>query len=168
MGAGTAERSEAEGRNAARPAPQRRPVRIDAPWVMIRAMRMTISMEDGLAEHIRREARARGLSVSAFIAKTLDDALKPPESTQAEAVSTDLRLAAKARSRALNSTARANSRPARTKSATADGSPPRVSNGARWRERPGTPVSRPARGPQGRKARWTNLREAQTVPPPLS
>ena len=50
---------------------------------MIRAMRMTISMEDRLAEHVRREARARGLSVSAFIAKTLDDALKPPESTQA-------------------------------------------------------------------------------------
>ena len=44
-------------------------------------MRTTISMEDRLAEDIRREAAARGLSVSAFIAKTLDDALKRPETT---------------------------------------------------------------------------------------
>ena len=46
-------------------------------------MRTTISMEDRLAEGVRREAAARGLSVSAFIAKTLDDALKRPEPTQA-------------------------------------------------------------------------------------
>ena len=40
-------------------------------------------MEDWLAEGVRREAAARGLSVSAFIAKTLDDALKRPEPTPA-------------------------------------------------------------------------------------
>lgn len=39
-------------------------------------MRTTISLEDRLAAHVRREAAARGVSVSAFIAKTLDDALK--------------------------------------------------------------------------------------------
>lgn len=50
---------------------------------MICIMRTTISMEDRLAEGVRREAAARGLSVSAFIAKTLDDALKRPEPTQA-------------------------------------------------------------------------------------
>lgn len=49
---------------------------------MICIMRTTISMEDRLAEGVRREAAARGLSVSAFIAKTLDDALKRPEPTQ--------------------------------------------------------------------------------------
>ncbi len=48
---------------------------------MIYIMRTTISMEDRLAEDIRREAAACGLSVSAFIAKTLDDALKRPEPT---------------------------------------------------------------------------------------
>ena len=47
-------------------------------------MRTTISMEDRLALDVRREATARGLSVSAFIAKTLDDALKRPEPTQAK------------------------------------------------------------------------------------
>ncbi len=46
-------------------------------------MRLTISMEDRLAEDVRREAVARGLSVSAFIARTLDDALKRPEPTPA-------------------------------------------------------------------------------------
>lgn len=51
---------------------------------MMRVMRMTISMEDRLAEDVRREAAARDLSVSAFIAKTLDDALKRPQSTQAK------------------------------------------------------------------------------------
>ena len=50
---------------------------------MICIMRTTISMEDRLAEGVRREAAARGMSVSAFIAKTLDDALKRPEPTQA-------------------------------------------------------------------------------------
>ena len=33
-------------------------------------------MEDRLAEEVRREAGARGLSVSAFIARVVDDALK--------------------------------------------------------------------------------------------
>jgi len=45
-------------------------------------MRTTISLDDRLAEQVRRAAAARGMSVSAFIAKTLDDALKrrePPE-----------------------------------------------------------------------------------------
>ena len=39
-------------------------------------MRTTISLEDRLARQVRREAAARGVSVSAFIARTLDDALK--------------------------------------------------------------------------------------------
>ena len=39
-------------------------------------MRTTISLEDRLAMQVRREAAARGVSVSAFIARTLDDALK--------------------------------------------------------------------------------------------
>ena len=39
-------------------------------------MRTTISLEDRLAMQVRREAAAQGVSVSAFIAKTLDDALK--------------------------------------------------------------------------------------------
>ena len=50
---------------------------------MIYIMRMTISMEDRLAEKVRREAAARGLSVGLFIATTLEDALKRPEPTQA-------------------------------------------------------------------------------------
>jgi len=33
-------------------------------------------MEDRLAERVRRKAKEEGLSVSAFIARTLDDALK--------------------------------------------------------------------------------------------
>jgi hypothetical protein len=33
-------------------------------------------MDDRLAERVRRKAAAEGLAVSAFIAKTLDDALK--------------------------------------------------------------------------------------------
>ena len=36
----------------------------------------TISLEDQLAIQVRREAAARGVSVSAFIATVLDDALK--------------------------------------------------------------------------------------------
>lgn len=44
-------------------------------------MRTTISMEDRLAEEVRREAAARGMSVSAFIARVVDDALKRPEPT---------------------------------------------------------------------------------------
>ena len=39
-------------------------------------MRTTISLEDRLAARVRREAAARGVSVSAFIAATLDDAIK--------------------------------------------------------------------------------------------
>ncbi len=39
-------------------------------------MRTTISLEDRLAEQVRRRADEEGSSVSAFIARTLDDALK--------------------------------------------------------------------------------------------
>jgi hypothetical protein len=39
-------------------------------------MRTTISLDDRLAERVRRKAAEEGLTVSAFIAKTLDDALK--------------------------------------------------------------------------------------------
>jgi hypothetical protein len=39
-------------------------------------MRTTISLDDRLAERVRRKAVEQGLSVSAFIARTLDDALK--------------------------------------------------------------------------------------------
>ena len=46
-------------------------------------MRTTISLDDQLARRIGREAAARGLSVSAFIAQTLDDALKRREPTPA-------------------------------------------------------------------------------------
>ena len=49
---------------------------------MIHTMRLTISLEDRLVEKVRREAKARGLSVSAFIATTLDDVLKRPEPTR--------------------------------------------------------------------------------------
>ena len=46
---------------------------------MLCIMRTTISLDDQLAKQVRREAAEQGLSVSAFIAKTLDDALKRPE-----------------------------------------------------------------------------------------
>ena len=39
-------------------------------------MRTTISLDDQLARQVRREAAATGVSVSAFIARILDDALK--------------------------------------------------------------------------------------------
>ena len=39
-------------------------------------MRITISLADRLAGQVRREAAVRGVSVSAFVAATLDDALK--------------------------------------------------------------------------------------------
>lgn len=39
-------------------------------------MRTTISLDDQLARQVRRAAAARDMSVSAFISKTLDDALK--------------------------------------------------------------------------------------------
>ena len=42
-------------------------------------MRTTISLDDQLAEHVRREAAARGISVSAFIAMTLSAALERRE-----------------------------------------------------------------------------------------
>ena len=64
--------------------PSRQPACTDARWVMMRMMRLTISMADRLAEDVRREAGARGLSVSAFIARIVDDALKPPEPTHAK------------------------------------------------------------------------------------
>lgn len=37
---------------------------------------MTVSLNEQLARRVRREAAARGVSVSAFIAATLDDAMK--------------------------------------------------------------------------------------------
>ena len=43
---------------------------------------MTVTLDEQLARQVRREAAARGMSVSAFIAGTLDDALnrsKPQE-----------------------------------------------------------------------------------------
>ena len=46
---------------------------------MLCIMRTTISLNDQLARQVRREAEERGLSVSAFIARTLDDALKRVE-----------------------------------------------------------------------------------------
>ena len=42
-------------------------------------MRTTISLDEQLAKRVRREASAQGISVSAFIARTLDDALKRRE-----------------------------------------------------------------------------------------
>ena len=42
-------------------------------------MRTTILLDEQLARQVRREAAGQGLSVSAFIAKTLDDALKRRE-----------------------------------------------------------------------------------------
>ena len=48
---------------------------------MIRSMRLTISLEDPLAEEVRRQAAARGLNVSAFIARTLEATLKRPAPT---------------------------------------------------------------------------------------
>ena len=45
-------------------------------------MRTTISLDDQLARQVRRAATARGLSVSAFISRTLDDALKRREATE--------------------------------------------------------------------------------------
>ena len=47
--------------------------------VILFTMRTTISLDDRLARQVRREAAARGVSVSAFIARTLDDALKRRE-----------------------------------------------------------------------------------------
>ena len=44
-------------------------------------MRTTITLDNRLARQVRREADARGISVSAFIARTLDDALKRRETS---------------------------------------------------------------------------------------
>lgn len=43
---------------------------------MLCIMRTTISLDDQLGRRVQRAALARKLSVSAFIAKVLDDALK--------------------------------------------------------------------------------------------
>ena len=45
-------------------------------------MRTTISLDDQHAKRVRRAAEARGLSLSAFIAKTLDDALNRREPSE--------------------------------------------------------------------------------------
>ena len=45
-------------------------------------MRTTISLDDRLAKQVRREADTRGISMSAFIARTLDDALKRNEPSE--------------------------------------------------------------------------------------
>jgi hypothetical protein len=45
-------------------------------------MRTTISLDEQLAKQVRRAAEARGISVSAFIASTLDDALKRREPSE--------------------------------------------------------------------------------------
>ena len=50
--------------------------------IFLSIMRTTISLEDRLARQGRREAAPRGISVSAFIARTLDDALKQRESAE--------------------------------------------------------------------------------------
>ena len=42
-------------------------------------MRTTISLDEQLSKQVRWEAAARGMSVSAFLARTPDDALKRPE-----------------------------------------------------------------------------------------
>ncbi|MXV88214.1 MAG: ribbon-helix-helix protein, CopG family [Acidimicrobiales bacterium] len=46
---------------------------------MMRIMRTTISLDDQLSARVRREAHERQMSVSAFIAATLSDALLKPE-----------------------------------------------------------------------------------------
>ena len=46
---------------------------------MLCIMRTTISLDDRLTKQVRRAAAARGISVSAFIASTLSDALKRRE-----------------------------------------------------------------------------------------
>ena len=45
-------------------------------------MRTTISLDDRLAKQVRQEAATRGISVSAFIARMLDDALKRREPSE--------------------------------------------------------------------------------------
>ncbi len=43
---------------------------------MLRTMRTTISLDERLGRQVRQRAAAQGLSVSAFISRILDDALK--------------------------------------------------------------------------------------------
>ena len=45
-------------------------------------MRTTISLDDQLAKRVRRAADIRGMSVSAFISKTLSDALSRRETEE--------------------------------------------------------------------------------------
>ena len=45
-------------------------------------MSTTISLDGQLAKQVRRAAETRGLNVSAFIAETLDDALKHRETVE--------------------------------------------------------------------------------------
>ena len=45
-------------------------------------MRTTIYLNDRLAKQVRRAAAARGISVNAFIVKTLDDALNRREPSE--------------------------------------------------------------------------------------
>ena len=45
-------------------------------------MRTTISLDERLARQVRRAAKARGVSVSTFISRTLDDALKRREPSE--------------------------------------------------------------------------------------
>ena len=45
-------------------------------------MRTTISLDDQLAKQVRRAAEARGVSMSAFISRTLHDALKRREPSE--------------------------------------------------------------------------------------
>ncbi len=42
-------------------------------------MRTTISLDERLARQVRRAAAAQGISMSSFIARTLDDAMKRRE-----------------------------------------------------------------------------------------
>ena len=49
---------------------------------MLCIMRTTISLDDQLANQVRRAAADRGISVSAFIARTLSDALKRREPSE--------------------------------------------------------------------------------------
>lgn len=47
-------------------------------------MRTTISLDDRIFEAVKRRAAAEGLSVSAYIATVLDDAVKRDSSPEAE------------------------------------------------------------------------------------
>ena len=49
---------------------------------MLCIMRTTISLDDQLANQVRRAAADRGISVSAFIARTLSDVLKRREPSE--------------------------------------------------------------------------------------